>query len=255
MTAVSSTNSFATPTTPAATTPSTAGSAGGVITDSNSLSATYNQFLTLLTTQLKNQDPTSPMDTSQFTSQLVSFSQVEQQLKTNDSLTKLVTLANNNQTQLGLSYMGLNVSVDGSKFDYNPSTDASVTVGYNLASNASSNTINVLDSKGNVVYTTQGNLSSGANSFTWNGTESNGQTAPAGTYTVQVNAADATNTPISATTQVPGTVTGMQTASDGTIDLVVGSQVVPLSSVTSAFLPARASSASNTAGTGTTTGG
>jgi flagellar basal-body rod modification protein FlgD len=248
MTAVSSPNANVFPT-PAATTPATTPTAGsataggsngnnvGVITNQSSLNETESQFLTLLTTQLQNQDPTSPMDTSQFTSELVSMSQVEQQLNTNQDLSQLVSLGQNNQSQLGLSYMGLDVDVQGNQFSFNPSTDASVTVGYNLASAAASNTINVLDSSGNVVYTTQGSLNSGTNNFTWNGTETNGSAAPAGTYTVQVNAASATNTPVSATTNVPGQVTGMQTASDGTVELIVNGQAVPLSSVTSATLP------------------
>lgn len=239
MTAVSSSTAYPTPattTTPAAATSDATGGLGA-ITNQSSLDATQNEFLTLLTTQLQNQDPTSPMDTSQFTSELVSLSQVQQQLTTNQDLSQLVTLGQNNQSQLGLSYMGLNVSVDGSQFSFNPSTDASVTVGYNLASAAATNTINVLDSNGNTVYTTTGSLAAGQNSFSWNGTETNGSTAPAGTYSVQVVASTATNTPVSVTTQVPGTVTGMQTASDGTVELMVGSQLVPLSNVTSASIP------------------
>ena len=238
----------------AASAASTASSSGttaggsGVITNQASLNQTYSQFLTLLTTQLKHQDPTSPMDTSQFTSQLVSFSQVEQQLKTNASLSQLVTLAGNNQTSLGLSYIGLNVNTQGNQFGFDPSKNASVTVGYNLSASAASNTINVLDSSGNVVYATAGSLNSGANSFTWNGVESNGTKAPAGTYTVQVTALDATKNPVSVTTQVPGTVTGMQTASDGTVELVIGSQLVPLANVTAAYLPSSVNTNTNTTG-------
>ena len=256
-----SATTFATPTTtptPAATTASAAsgssttssnGNNVGVITNQASLNLTENQFLTLLTTQLKNQDPTSPMDTSQFTNQLVSMSGVEQQLQGNASLAQLVKLAGNNQASLGLSYIGLNVDTTGNQFAFDPSKDASVTVGYNLASAAATNTINVLDSSGSVVYTTPGSLNSGVNSFTWNGIETGGATAPAGNYTVQVSAADATNTPVSATTQVPGQVTGMQTASDGTVELVIGSQLVPLSSVTAAYLPQTAAN-TNTGASG-----
>ena len=233
--------------TPAAstTTPSTSDTSSnvGVITNQASLNTTENQFLTLLTTQLQNQDPTSPMDTSQFTSELVSMSGVEQQLTTNQDLSQLVTLGQNNQTQLGLSYMGMDVSVDGSEFTYNPASDTSVTLGYSLPSAAASNQISVLDSSGNVVYTGQGSLASGANTFTWNGSETNGTTAPAGNYTIQVAALSAANVPITATTQVPGQVTGMQTTSTGTVELVINNdQVVPLSSVTSATLPPVASS-------------
>ena len=57
-----------------------------------SLSSNFNNFLSMLMTQLKNQDPTSPMDTNQFTSELVQFSSVEQQINTNTSLTQLIQL-------------------------------------------------------------------------------------------------------------------------------------------------------------------
>ena len=70
--------------------------ASGVPTTSVANKATlaqnFDTFLTLLTTQLKNQNPLEPLDTNQFTSQLVQFAQVEQQLKSNDQLATLVSL-------------------------------------------------------------------------------------------------------------------------------------------------------------------
>lgn len=245
MTTVSSSTSFATPQAATNGTPNAdpnSGTAGGVITDSKSLQQTYSQFLTLLTTQLQHQDPTSPMDTAQFTSQLVSFSQVEQQLKTNADLDKLVSSSGNNQTSLGLSYIGLNVDVQGSNFDFDPSKFSSVTLSYNLPSTPATNKINIVDQHGNVVYSTNGALSSGNNTVSWNGNDNNGNPVPAGTYSIQVTALDATQNPIAATTQVPGQVTGMQTASDGTVELQVGSQLVPISSVTAAYMPGNATS-------------
>lgn len=255
MTAVSSNSAFPTPgakntnaVAPTQGTSSVSNPNGvGAITNQQSLDSSFSDFLTLLTTQLQNQDPTSPMDTAQFTNQLVGFSEVEQQLKSNADLDKLVTAATNNQTQLGLSYMGLDVSVQGNQFGFDPSTQSAVTVGYTLPASAVSNKISVLDSNSNVVYTTTGSLNKGSNTFTWNGQETNGTTAPAGNYTVQVSAMDANNTPIATTTLVPGQVTGMQTASDGTVQLVINnSQVVPLSSIESATLPpVRQQTASN----------
>jgi flagellar basal-body rod modification protein FlgD len=233
------------PSTTSATPPASTANNVGVVTDQASLNNVENQFLTLLTTQLKNQDPTSPMDTSQFTSQLVSMSALEQQLTTNQDLSKLVTASTNNQTQLGLSYIGLDVSMTGNTFSYDPSKISTVGISYNLASASAKTQINIVDSKGNTVYTTAGSTTAGDNTFKWNGTETDGTTAPAGTYTVQVSASSATNTPVSVTTQVPGQVTGMQTAGDGTVDLVVNNtQVVPLSSITSAWVPSSNSSAS-----------
>jgi len=247
--------------TPPATTPTNTAAAGagttsnpnspGVITDQGSLDSTFSDFLTLLTTQLQNQDPTSPMDTAQFTSQLVSFSQVEQQLKSNADLDKLVTASTNNQTQLGLSYIGLDVSMTGNQFKFDPSKISTVGISYNLASTSASTNINILDSNGNVVFSTNGSTTAGDNTFEWNGTENDGSTAPAGSYTVQVGALDGSNNAVAVTTQVPGQVTGMQTASDGTVELVIdNAQAVPLSSVTSAWVPGSNTTASNSSSTG-----
>ncbi len=239
-TAISSNTSFPTPKLPSDASSSSASSGSGAngtgtISDAASLQKTYSQFLTLLTTQLKHQDPTQPMDTAQFTSQLVSFSQVEQQLKTNSDLDQLVASSNNNQASLGLSYIGKNVAVQGNQFDFNPKTEASVSIGYNLSAAPATDNINIVDSKGNTVYSTTGSLTAGQNSFSWNGLDNSGSPVPAGTYTVQVNAMDAQKTAVDATTSVPGTVSGMQTASDGSVQLMVGSQLVPLTSISAVY--------------------
>src|SRR6201992_1328356 len=75
------------------------------------LSGNFNTFLTLLTTQLKNQDPTSPMDSNQFTQQLVEFSQVEQQINTNTNLQTLITQGQSNGTAMTTGYLGKTVTV------------------------------------------------------------------------------------------------------------------------------------------------
>src|SRR3954469_13964157 len=86
-------------------------SATGV--DKDTLAGNFQTFLTLLTTQLKNQDPLSPLDTNQFTAQLVQFAQVEQQLKSNTQLTSLVTLQQTAQNTAALNFVGQKVDVDG----------------------------------------------------------------------------------------------------------------------------------------------
>src|ERR1022692_4900567 len=75
------------------------------------LSTNFSTFLTLLTTQLKNQDPTSPMDSNQFTQQLVEFSQVEQQINTNSNLQTLITQGTSQAGTFAASYLGKKVSV------------------------------------------------------------------------------------------------------------------------------------------------
>src|SRR5476651_11105 len=78
------------------------------------IASNFQQFLQLLTTQLQNQDPLSPMDTNQFTQQLVAFAEVEQQLKTNTDLDQLVSLNKTSQATAALSFVGKQVTADGS---------------------------------------------------------------------------------------------------------------------------------------------
>src|SRR5436190_16968288 len=82
--------------------------------DTSTIAGNFQTFLTLLTTQLKNQDPLSPLDTNQFTAQLVQFAQVEQQLKTNTDLDKLVMLNKTSQATAALGFVGSQVTADGS---------------------------------------------------------------------------------------------------------------------------------------------
>src|ERR1700710_1437277 len=93
------------------TTGSTASATG---LDKDTIAGNFQTFLTLLTTQLKNQNPLDPLDTNQFTQQLVQFAGVEQQLKSNDQLKSLVALQKSSQATEALIYVGNTVSVDGS---------------------------------------------------------------------------------------------------------------------------------------------
>lgn len=231
----STANSFPTP---AAAIPAAGPVETGAAKDKASLSQSFDQFLLLLTTQLKNQDPLSPMDSTEFTNQLVSFSQVEQQIKTNQSLSTLVKLTNTSQTTLGLSYIGLNVDLQGAQFEY--PGNGSTSMAYTLPTDASISTVSVLDKDGNVVYTQNGNVTSGKHAFVWDGSDNqNGGAAPAGTYRLRVGALDKEQKNISASTVVPGYVSGIMTGEDGDINLIIGrqnTQVIPLSSVTQASL-------------------
>jgi hypothetical protein len=75
------------------------------------LSGNFSTFLNLLTTQLKNQDPTSPMDTNQFTQQLVMYSQVEQQIQSNANLKTLIAQGQSTASQMAMDYLGKKVSI------------------------------------------------------------------------------------------------------------------------------------------------
>src|ERR1044072_5533234 len=81
--------------------------------DKNTLTGNFQTFLTLLTTQLKNQNPLDPLDTNQFTQQLVQFAQVEQQIKQNSQLETLISLEKSAQATTALAYVGSTVAIDG----------------------------------------------------------------------------------------------------------------------------------------------
>ena len=82
-------------------------------TDNNTLAGNFQTFLTLLTTQLKNQNPLDPLDTNQFTQQLVQFAQVEQQIKQNSQLETLIAINKAAETTTALAYVGTTVAIDG----------------------------------------------------------------------------------------------------------------------------------------------
>jgi flagellar basal-body rod modification protein FlgD len=203
----------------------------GASTTSNDLSALSGNeqtFLQLLTTQLQNQDPLAPTDTNTFTQQLVEYSQVEQQINTNSKLDTMNGLLVNNKVQDALAMVGGNVQYSGSTLNYSTGT---VEVDYNLPSAAASNTVSIQDASGNTVYSTNGSLAAGAGSFDWDGTETDGTQAPAGAYTIVVNATDSTGAAITATTSTWGLVTGVQATSSDILLTLQGGGTVPLNNV------------------------
>src|SRR5256714_7555880 len=114
---------------PAITQPTATASATGTATNTTgvankTIADNFQTFLTLLTTQLKNQNPLDPLDTNQFTQQLVQFAQVEQQLKGNEQLATLVSIEKSAQSTTALAFVGQNVAVDGltAQLKNNPAT-------------------------------------------------------------------------------------------------------------------------------------
>ena len=235
-------------TAPAATTATTpaAGTPNATLQGLGSLADNFNTFLTLLTTQLKNQDPTAPLDSNQFTQQLVQMTGVEQQLNTNSLLQQVV--ANTSGGVSGaVAMIGTNVKAT--------STTANLTNGqaqwvYNLPAGAADLKVQVLDANGNVVAAqAPSNMSAGDHVFTWNGTNLAGtQLANGGTYTLQVTATDANGASLATTSYVEGLVSGV-TQSNGAAQIIVNGSAVPVSSVISVNKPTTA-----TTTTGATTG-
>src|SRR5438105_2304588 len=155
-------------------------------TNSNStLASNFQSFLTLLTTQLQNQNPLDPLDTNQFTQQLVQFASVEQQLKSNDQLKSLIDIEKSARSTQALIYVGNTVAVDGSKAQFNTSAT------WNLkAPQDTDATITITNSTGQTVYTGDYTLRQGNASFAWDGKGNDGTQWPAGTYTLTATGKD-----------------------------------------------------------------
>jgi flagellar basal-body rod modification protein FlgD len=192
----------------------------------NQLSGNFSTFLTLLTTQLKNQDPTSPMDSNQFTQQLVEFSQVEQQINTNTNLQSLISQGQTQSGAYATGYLGKTVSVTGGQ---GALTNGQAQWTYNLATAATSNTLTVVNANGQAVFTTAGQTTAGNNSFSWSGQDNNGNQLPDGTYTLNVTASNS-GTPVTSSISSSGTVSEID-MTGGSPQLVIGAMQVPLSSI------------------------
>jgi flagellar basal-body rod modification protein FlgD len=206
-----------------ANTPSTAAQPDAM----KQLSGNFSTFLTLLTTQLKNQDPTSPMDSNQFTQQLVMYSQVEQQIGTNDNLKTLIAQGTSNAATMAAGYLGKKVSVTTGVASL---SGGSATWTYNLDGNTANTLLSVTDANGKVVYTTNGQTTAGNSTFTWDGKDNNGNQLPDGAYKLKVTAADAAGNEVSNSVASAGTVSQL----DMTVSppkLVVGNMEVNLSDI------------------------
>ena len=170
------------------------------------LAGNFQTFLTLLTTQLQNQNPLDPLDTNQFTQQLVQFAGVEQQLKTNDSLSTLVSLQQTAQATQALNFVGKTAVVDGSTATM---TNSSATWHLSVPSSASVD-ISVTNSTGQTVFT--GKYTAGAGSdipFTWNGQGNDGTQWPDGKYTLTATGKDASGNSVGIASQIQGTVSSV----------------------------------------------
>jgi flagellar basal-body rod modification protein FlgD len=194
-----------------------------------SLATNFDTFLTLLTAQLKNQDPLSPMDSTAFTQQLTQMTGVQQQLLTNDLLTSLLAAQ---QGGLGgaSSYIGKDITAVWSA---DKLTDGKANWSYELGSNATAAKLQVLDSTGKVVWTGDApELGTGTHDFTWDGkTTAGGQMSDGGVYTLKITASNASGS-VDSQVLMRGQVNSVEMY-DGTPYLNVGNSIIPVSTVIS----------------------
>jgi len=157
----------------------------------------------LLTTQLKNQNPLDPLDTNQFTQQLVQFAQVEQQLKSNDQLSTLVSLQKTAQSTQALEFVGQTVAVDGASTAL---ANGSATWLLSVPKPATA-TINIQSATGQTVYSGSYSLPTGtAQPFVWDGKDGSGLQWPDGNYTISITAQDANGQAVAVPTEIQAKV-------------------------------------------------
>ena len=193
------------------------------------LASNFETFLSLLTTQLKNQDPLSPVDSNEFTAQLTQMAGVEQQLLTNDLLTSLLSAQQGNGLADAANYIGKEATAvwNVSKFE-----DGSANWSYELAGDAASATLQVVNSAGTVVWSGDApDKTEGVHQFDWNGqTTGGGQVADGGVYTLKITAKNTAGAAVDAQVLIEGRITGVEIY-DGEAYATIGKSIMPISTL------------------------
>lgn len=197
------------------------------ITNGSSLAETFDTFLTLLTTQLKNQDPLNPMETNEFTSQLVEFTGVEQAISTNKKLDDLIALQTDLQLNNAVGYIGKNVSADSIMLMLQGG-ESKIT--YDLGGNAAKVNILVIDEFGETVRTIDADTDVGHHEVVWDGLDDDGDPLADGLYGFLVTAADSDGKAVPLVQGTSGQVTGAKLV-DGQVVLEIGELEVELTKV------------------------
>lgn len=215
---------------------SSTGTSSGSSTASSSktLANNFDQFLTLLTTQLKNQSPLDPLDTNQFTAQLVQFASVEQQIKSNDTLAQLLVATKAATATNALGFVGMEITADGTTTKLE---NGSATWNLTVPRAAPRSTITIRDSSGATVFSDTKALDAGSQSYSWDGKTANGTRAPSGNYTISVVATDVTGKDVNVQTQIVGVVDSVDLSGSAPA-LKVGAASVGVDQVKSMRKPA-----------------
>lgn len=171
---------------------------------SSQLTNDFDDFLTLLTTQLQNQDPLEPMDSSEFTNQLVQFSSVEQQISTNQNLEALLAASNLQGDSSLLGYLGKTVVAET---DLAALSDGSATWLYDLGTTAESTTLTIRNENGQLVAQSEGATEAGIHELQWDGKDLSGNDLPDGLYTISIEAQTAGGISIANTSYARGIAT------------------------------------------------
>ncbi len=198
-----------------------ANTAGKASSTDQMVASNFTTFLQLLTTQLQNQNPLDPLDTNQFTQQLVQFAQVEQQMKSNDQLASILALEKNAQQTTALAYVGHTVVVDGATTEL---TSNGATWSFNSTKPATATVTITAAATGQTAYSGTYSVSSGDQKFTWDGKGADGKQWPAGNYTISITAVDANQQSVNVSTEIQAVVTAVDMTQDPPTLTVAGKE-------------------------------
>lgn len=202
---------------------------GTAIADQKTIAGNFDTFLQLLTTQLKNQNPLDPLDTNQFTQQLVQFSSVEQAIKTNDNLENLLRLQLSSATTAVIGYIGKTVTIAGSVGQL---ADGKAVWTYRADGAMQSAEITIRDASGAVVFSDERAMGAARGSFEWDGRLADGSLAPDGAYTISIIGRDADGEAVGVKTSASAVVDGVDLTGDEPM-LMIGDIRVALDAITS----------------------
>jgi len=179
-----------------------------------SLAGDMDAFLLLLVTQLKNQDPLSPLEPTEFTNQLVNFAGVEQQIATNDNIEKLLSVQNAVLASAVIGFVGKEVVADTS--GKLPLQNGEATFEYTLGSSASNVVMTISDDEGRILFTKAGETSVGKHEVIWDGKDGKDQTMPDGSYNLAITPLAFSGETIEHTIRVKAVITGISLANGET---------------------------------------
>lgn len=205
----------------------TAANTTGNSSSSIGLAANFDTFMKLLTAQLRAQDPLSPLDTKDFTNQLVQFSGVEQQIKTNDLLSSLQTTMGFSAGSLAVSYLGKSATAETNAAGI---VNGKASWNYDLANAAGSVTLNIYDSNNKLVKTIDGDKTKGSHTFEWDGTTTSGTKLTSGQYTMVVDAKTSSGETMKATMTQKGLISNVD-MSGSTPMVTINGALVALSAI------------------------
>ncbi len=179
-----------------------------------SLAGDMDAFLLLLVTQLKNQDPLSPLEPTEFTNQLVNFAGVEQQIATNDNIEKLLSVQNAVLASAVIGFVGKEVVADTS--GKLPLQNGEATFEYTLGSSASNVVMTISDDEGRILFTKAGETSVGKHEVIWDGKDGKDQQMPDGSYNLAITPLAFSGETIEHTIRVKAVITGISLANGET---------------------------------------